>query len=109
MWIKQSGGRIFGATFTKKEQKAIDIEINRQLLEAHDRYINDIDASVLYALHIHAGWGPKRLRAFYDDFAKVHDALRAHYEMPEDSGWLANRKLLDIGVDVAAWNAERKE
>ena len=109
MWIKQSGGKVFGATFTAKEQKAIDIEINRQILEADEKYQNNIDASVLYALRVYAGWGPKKLRDFYESFELIHDDLRAYYEMPDDDGWLANRKLLDIGVDVATRNRERKE
>lgn len=61
MWIKQSGGKVFGATFTAKEQKAIDIEINRQILEADEKYQNNIDASVLYALRVYAGWGLRNL------------------------------------------------
>lgn len=109
MWIKQSGGKIFGAVFTPKEQKAIDIEINRQILEADEKYQDSIDASVLYALRVYAGWGPKKLRDFYESFETIHDTLRDYYQMPEDDGWLPMHKLLDIGVDVAAWNKERKE
>ena len=85
MWIKQSGGKVFGATFTAKEQKAIDIEINRQILEADEKYQNNIDASVLYALRVYAGWGPKKLRDFYESFGPIHDDLRAYYEMPDDT------------------------
>lgn len=29
--------------------------------------------------------------------------------MPDDDAWLADRKLKEIGVDVAAWNDEKKE
>lgn len=109
MLVKQSGGKVFGAIFTKKEQQAINIELNRRILEVDEKYQNDIDASVLYALRVYAGWGPKKLKDFYDSFATIHDDLRAHYELPEDSGWLVNKMLLDIGVDVASWNKERKE
>jgi hypothetical protein len=29
--------------------------------------------------------------------------------MPDDGAWLADRKLQEIGVDVAAWNDDKKE
>lgn len=38
MYVKKAGGKIFGATFTKAEKKAMDMEINRQIIEADRRY-----------------------------------------------------------------------
>lgn len=107
MRLKQYKGKVYGAELTAKEQKAMDIEINRQILEADKRYTNDIDALVLYALHKHLGFGYKRLRRFWEAFNAEHKKLRDHYEMPDANGWLAQQKLKDIGVDVAAWNAEQ--
>lgn len=107
MRIKKAGGKIFGAVLSAAEKKAMDMEINRQIVEADRRYADDIDAMVLYTLHVHLGFGPKRLRRFYEAFAAEHDRLIQHYEMPDDYTWLCKAKLKEIGVDVEAWNRER--
>lgn len=53
MRIKKAGGKIFGAVLSAAEKKAMDMEINRQIVEADRRYADDIDAMVLYTLHVH--------------------------------------------------------
>lgn len=92
---------------TCSQSRAMKKEINRQVLEVNAKYADDIDAAILFTLHITAGYGKKRLRRFYDNFNKVLDELEKYYEMPNDSGWLAAHKLKEIGVDVAAWNREK--
>lgn len=109
MRIKKAGGKVFGAVLTAAERKAMDMEINRQIVEADRRYANDIDAMVLYTLHVHLGFGKKRLREFYDAFSTEHDRLIQYYQMPDDYTWLCKEMLKCIGVDVEAWNKERKE
>lgn len=109
MRVRQYKGKVFGADLTAKERKAMEMEINRQIAEADKQYVNDIDALVLYVLHTHLGFGKKRLRRFWEAFIAEHKKLREHYEMPDDSAWLADHKLKGIGVDVAAWNAEKEE
>ena len=103
------GGKVFGAVLTAAEKKAMDMEINRQIVEADRRYADDIDAMVLYTLHVHLGFGKKRLRKFYDAFSAEHDRLIQYYQMPDDYTWLCKEMLKRIGVDVEAWNKERKE
>lgn len=70
---------------------------------------DDIDAMVLYTLHVHLGFGKKRLREFYDAFSAEHDRLIQYYQMPDDYTWLCKEILKRIGVNVEAWNKERKE
>lgn len=106
MIVKRSGNSILGAHLSTKEQKALDIEISRQIIERDRQYTNDYDALVLYALHVHLGFGKKRLRRFWEAFSEEHEKLIAHYQMPDDNVWLADHVLKEIGVDVAAWNAE---
>ena len=48
MIVKKAGGKVYGATFTAAERKAMDMEINRQIIEADKRYTDDIDAMILY-------------------------------------------------------------
>lgn len=94
---------------TARARRALDAEINRQIMDADRKYTNAIDAAFLFFLHRHLGFGKKRLRRAWEQFTVIHDDLVAYYEMPDDSAWLADRKLQEIGVDVAAWNAEKKE
>lgn len=105
MRIKQMGNRIYGAELTAKERKAMDIEIKKQIAKMEREHAIALDALVLYALHKHLGWGKTRLRRFYEAFTAEHDKLIKHYEMTDDdNAWLAEEKLKEIGVDVAAWN-----
>lgn len=56
MRIKKAGGKVFGAVLTAAEKKAMNMEINRQIVEVDRRYADDIDAMVLYTLHVHLGF-----------------------------------------------------
>ena len=106
MTVKTIGGKVYGATLTAKEKEAINIEINKEIKRRSEQYANDVDAAILYQLHIQLGFGKKRLREFYDGWKAAHDNLLKHYEMDgADSAWLYMKKLKDIGVDVEAWNA----
>ena len=109
MRVKKAGGKVFGAVLSAAEKKAMDMEINRQIVEADRRYTDDIDAMVLYTLRVHLGFGKKRLRKFYDAFSAEHDRLIQYYQMPDGYTWLCKEMLKRIGVDVEAWNRERRE
>ena len=109
MLVKQSGGRIYGAHLTAKEKRAMDIEINRQIAESDRQHANEIDALVLYQLRVQLGFGPKRLHRFWEQFVPALEELIRHYEMPDDGPWLCMQELKKAGVDVEAWNRERKE
>lgn len=110
MVVKSHKGKIFGAVFTAAEEKAMNMEINRQLLEKDEQYAEDMDAMTLYTLMMHYGWKKKRLKKFWNAFFAEHQALREFYQMNEsgDNEWLAKRKLKDIGVDVHQWREEVK-
>lgn len=109
MQIKKAGEKVFGAVLTAAERKAMDIEINRQIVEADRQYTDNIDAMVLYTLRVHLGFGPKRLRRFWEAFSAEHDKLIRYYEMPDDFAWLCKAKLKEAGVDVETWNRERRD
>lgn len=110
MRIKQYKGKVFGAELTAAEKKAMNIEINRQLVERDKQYAADIDAMVLYTLMAHYGWKKKRLKRFWDAFISEHKALRDFYDMnePGDNEWLAHRMLREIGVDIQEWYKEEQ-
>ena len=108
MRVKKLNGKPYGVELTAAERKAMELEINRQIIEKDEQYKEDIDAMVLYVLMAHYGWKKKRLRRFWNAFVAEHKALCEFYLMkePGDNGWLAHRKLKEIGVDIHQWYKE---
>lgn len=107
MYVKKYKGKVYGAEFTTDEQKAIDIEISKQLRETVDTFMRDMDAVILYTLLASEGWKQKRLRAFWENVYKEREKLLQHYECSSDDYvWLARYKLKEIGVNVDEWNDE---
>lgn len=110
MNFKRIGSKPFGIQLNKAEQKVLDEEINRQILEHDLQFSIDNDSAILEMLHVHFGFGKKRLKKAWKLFYTEHNKLREHYEMaPEDGGWLCRQRLLKIGVDVEAWYKEEQE
>lgn len=110
MTVKKAGGRIFGATFTAAEKKALDIEIQREVKEVNEKNLLEIDALILYILHTKYGFGVKRLKDFFNSFGEAFDALNERYELPPGSEvWMATKKMEEYGVDLKAWEQERLE
>lgn len=105
---KSYRGRVYGASLSVAETKAMHLEISRQIIKREEQHQADYDALVLYALMIHKGWKKKRLRKFWDEFNVIHAELRRFYEMEADGDneWLAHYKLREIGVDVKEWYKE---
>lgn len=55
MQIKKAGGKIFGASLTAAEQKAMNMEIQRQLVEYDRKNELELDAIILWELHTQLG------------------------------------------------------
>ena len=88
-------------------QRAIDAEIHRQILKADRQYSLNFAACVLWALHVVFGFGPTRLRRFWDEYDKIHRQLRKHYELDaEDEPFVCLVKLREIGVELVKWEEE---
>ncbi len=110
MIFKKAGGKIFGVSLSSKEQEAIDREIQRQLVESSRRSEAETDSSILWMLHVHFGFGPKRLRKAWELFYQQARELEKYYEMPRgDGGWICQRELKNYGCDVEAWYKEWEE
>lgn len=110
MNFKRIGGKPFGIQLNKAEQKVLDEEINRQILENDLQFSIDNDSAILEMLHVHFGFGKKRLKKAWKLFFAEHKKLREYYQMePEDGGRLCRQRLLKIGVDVEAWYKEEQE
>lgn len=104
MRVKKASGRIFGADLTAAERKAMNLEIQRQIAEYDLKHELEIEALILWTLHDQFGFGPKRLRRFYDGFNPALKALVGRYELENtDDIWLCTHKLKEIGVDLEDW------
>lgn len=92
----------------KRMDELVDKAVKEEVLRVEAEFRSDIDAMILYVLHVRYGWGRKRLRRFWDAFCEEHKALREFYQMsgPGDNAYLARRKLEEIGVNVYEWEAE---
>lgn len=108
MIIKKSGGKIIGAQLTVAEKKAMDIEIKKQIAENDRQHFDDVDACILYTLMQCYGFKKDRLRKFYDAFQVERNKLVERYEMPDEYPYLCKEQLKRIGVDIEAWNAEKR-
>lgn len=107
MRVKKVGGRILGGAMSAAEKKAMDLEIQRQLAEYDRKHLIEIDAMILWVLHERFGFGPKRLRQYYDNFRACTNELVERYQMDAgDDVWLCTQMLRRIGVDVEQWHKE---
>lgn len=89
------------------QRKAMNDEINRQILENDKEFSVDLYSIILYTLSKFFGFGKKRLKRFWKLLLTEHIALRKHYQMnPEDDGWLCRKFLKEKGVDVEKWYQE---
>ena len=110
MLIQKLCGKIVGTKFTSTEQKAIDMEVKRQLAEYDRMHALEIEALPLWVLHNKLGWGEKRLREFHDSIRLGLLELLDRYEMDDPNGpWLCLKKLKDKGFDLEKWVEEENK
>ena len=96
-------------SMSKEEKRALQAEVARQARQISDRFALEIDATILWALHEKLGFGPERLRRFYDCVYESRETLLQHYDMHDDAEFILLHKLREIGVDVQKWSAEQKQ
>lgn len=110
MFVKKFGGKVYGAQLTRAEQKAMDMEIQRQCAEYDRKHMDEIDAMILWTLHEEFGFGETRLRRFHNAFVKRFKDLIERFEITDDEGilWLYTKLLRDEGIDISKWNDENE-
>ena len=57
MRVKKYKGSVFGAGLTAAEKKAMNMEIQRQLVEYERKHTIELEAIVLWVLHEQLGFG----------------------------------------------------
>ena len=109
MIFKKFNGQIFGVELSKKEQRAMEEEINRQTIESYNQFVDDFDYMILRILHDHFGFGHKRLKRFHEAFIIDNDTFVKHYEMPDAGVYIARKEMNELGINIEQWNSERSE
>lgn len=110
MFVKKRNGKVYGADFSAAERKAMEIEFRKEFAEFEEKHSTELISMVLWVLHEKFGFGHKRLKEFYNDFAPEINALIDRYQMEEtDDIWLCTHMLKQYGVDLAKWDEEFKE
>lgn len=107
---KTKGKKIYGADLSPDEQKAMEIEIRKQLAEFEEGHSEEMDALILLMLHKHFGFGPVRLKRFYMAFGKhVQDLISSYREdeVGKSELWVSAKRLKEYGVDLQEWKKER--
>lgn len=91
---------------TPEMEAAMLHEINQQCLTADEKLSLDVDSMVLWTLHAHLGFGPKRLHDFFLAASAEHKRMREFYEM--DDCYPERAKLKELGADLEEWYKEIK-
>lgn len=112
MLVLKNRGNVYGAKLTAAEKKAIDIEINKAWAEKLSKTEVEMNAIILWVLHSQLGFGPKRLRRFFDQFNSTVKELIDRYELNEtndDDSWICTKMLNEYGIDISQWVKEAEE
>lgn len=81
--------------------------VNAELAKATDRFYYDEVTVILWVLHETFGFGKDRLKRFYDNYSKVNNQLKAHYELKDnDLHYLTQELLKGIGVTIEEFERE---
>lgn len=110
MRIKKTSGKIYGAEFTAAEQRAFNLEAERQLADWNLKNAKELASMSLWILHEEFGFGPDRLKRFFMSYSKNIDELVARYR--DDDGkvvkdtFLCTMKLKEYGIDLDEWEKE---
>ena len=107
MFVKKFGNKITGMALTKNEEKAMNLEIQRQIAEYVRKTRLEIMATFLSDIRDQFGFGPVRLKRIFKSVGKDLEELCRRYELDDsDAIWLGTRKLKEAGIDIEKWEEE---
>lgn len=108
--VKKSGTTVFGAVLTSSEKRAMNMEIQRQLIDYEKKHRKEISSTILWHLHTQLGLGPKRLKRFYEEFIESMNGLNHRYlDYDMDAIFVCTKLLKDYGIDLDEWEEEINE
>lgn len=111
MRVKKVGKVLLGADLTREEQHVLNMEIQKSLAEYDQKNTDEIDAMILWNLHLIFGFGEKRLMEFYNSFSKDLHAMCERYELTDegDELWVCTHKLKEkFGIDIHELNSKSR-
>lgn len=91
---------------SKNQQKAMAKEIDRQIIENSEVFMNNVDAMLLWTLHVEFGFGKKRLEQAFRAFNREYEKMCEFFQMQD--AYPAKYKLKEIGVDMEELRNEKK-
>lgn len=104
---KKHKQKVYGGHMSLAERKAMEIEINKQIIERSENHDIELISIFLWTLKERRGYGPKRLKETYDDIKEEIDKLLERYSLEgEDTPWLCTEKLKELGIDIKKWEKE---
>lgn len=83
---------------TNAEFKAMNCEINKQIIEQQKRWDADFEAMIAWTLYSHYGFSVRKLLNFRKFFYKEYQELKKFFKM--DDAYPAKYKLKQVGYDV---------
>lgn len=106
--FKKFRKQVFGVEFTKSESAIIDKAIEEMILDKFVNFEKEMDASMLWMLHVHFGFGYKRLMKAWKLTFEENRKLQEYYELEaKDSCWMCKRLLKEkYGIDLDKMYAE---
>lgn len=93
---------------TSKQRRALRDEINRQLVENVKNLSCNLQALILWELHVQEGWGKKKLLRFQKRFQPAIKMLQEYYQVrtaDETDFVCKNRLKNEVGIDVEELDA----
>ena len=90
---------------TKGQQKAIDAEISRQLVEKRNEFLKDMDAMMLLSIHRNCGFGKRKLTEIFKSFILDYEKFIDDYQV--EGAWMAAYRLKEeTGLDIEELHKE---
>lgn len=107
-FFKKAFGKIYNVEYSRAEQKAMNMEIQRQCAEYDRKHMDEIDAMILWTLHKEFGFGEARLKRFHDAFIDRFKEMTERFEIDDDEGllWIYTKMLKEEGIDISSWSKE---
>ena len=89
----------------KGQQRALDVEISRQLVEKRNEFLKDMDAMMLLSIHRKCGFGKRKLTEIFKSFILDYEKFIDDYQV--EGAWMAAYRLKEeTGLDIEELHKE---
>lgn len=88
----------YGFQFKTPGKKAMNLEINSQIVAKKDEFMNGIDSVILWTARTDLGFGKKRLKRLYKSIIRNYNEMCKYFQM--DDTYPAEYELRKLGIDM---------